>query len=195
MTVPEPDQSVPDQSAADLAAVIAELAQKLSPGHVAAWRVATPPLSGQAVAIALETAALLVARATAYQSEVVRELGLAAKPGVQVDLILEEAADRGGTLHGQAGAAAAFASIRQDVTLWTWPAARRPGAGSSRAALHAKLVAADESIALLGSANLTDRALAHNLELGVIIRDPEVVGRIVRHFRKLKLAHPRSISR
>ena len=43
---------------------------------------------------------------------------------------------------------------------------------SSRAALHAKLVAADERVALLGSANLTDKALACNLELGVIIRDP-----------------------
>jgi phosphatidylserine/phosphatidylglycerophosphate/cardiolipin synthase-like enzyme len=57
--------------------------------------------------------------------------------------------------------------------------------GASRAALHAKLVAADERIALLGSANLTDKALAVNLELGVIIRDPDVVSRIVRHFRSL----------
>ena len=57
--------------------------------------------------------------------------------------------------------------------------------GASRAALHAKLVAADERVALLGSANLTDKALAVNLELGVIIRDPDVVSRIVRHFRSL----------
>jgi cardiolipin synthase C len=54
-----------------------------------------------------------------------------------------------------------------------------------RAALHAKLVAADERIALLGSANSTDKALAVNLELGVIIRDSDVVSRIVRHFRSL----------
>ena len=57
--------------------------------------------------------------------------------------------------------------------------------GASRAALHAKLVAADERVALLGSANLTDKALAVNLELGVIIRDPGTVRRIVRHFRSL----------
>ena len=65
--------------------------------------------------------------------------------------------------------------------------ARRPaaGIGASRAALHAKLVAADQRVALLGSANLTDKALALNLELGVIIRDPEVVRRMVRHFRSL----------
>jgi phosphatidylserine/phosphatidylglycerophosphate/cardiolipin synthase-like enzyme len=47
------------------------------------------------------------------------------------------------------------------------------------------VVAAKEHIALLGSANLRDKALAVNLELGVIIRDPEVVGRIVGHFRML----------
>jgi putative cardiolipin synthase len=63
--------------------------------------------------------------------------------------------------------------------------ARCPAIGTSRAALHAKLVAADERVALLGSANLTDKALALNLELGVIIRDPDVVRRLVRHFRSL----------
>ena len=73
----------------------------------------------------------------------------------------------------------------QDATFWTWPAARRPAIGASRAALHAKLVAADQRVALLGSANLADKALALNLELGVIIRDPEVVRRMVRHFRSL----------
>ena len=40
-------------------------------------------------------------------------------------------------------------------------------------------------LALLGSANLTDKALAHNLEIGVLIRDPDVVRRIVRHFQSL----------
>jgi putative cardiolipin synthase len=49
--------------------------------------------------------------------------------------------------------------------------------------LHAKLIVADERIALVGSANLTDKALAGNLELGVIIRDPAVANRIDRHFR------------
>ncbi|WP_093889588.1 phospholipase D-like domain-containing protein [Streptosporangium canum] len=58
-------------------------------------------------------------------------------------------------------------------------------AGGSVSALHAKLVAAGEDVALLGSANLTDRALANNLEVGVVLRDPDVVRRLVRHFRAL----------
>ncbi len=94
-------------------------------------------------------------------------------------------ADQGGTLHGTLGAAAAFVEIQQDVNFWIWPGGRRPTVGASRAALHAKVIAADERVALIGSANLTDKALAVNLELGVIIRDPEIVGRIVRHFRAL----------
>ena len=89
-------------------------------------------------------------------------------------------------MRGPVGAAAAFDAHPAGcdvLDLACQP--RRPAIGASRAALHAKLVAADERVALLGSANLTDKALALNLELGVIIRDPEVVRRMVRHFRSL----------
>jgi putative cardiolipin synthase len=195
---------------------------------IAAWQAVDPPLSGAALALALESAANVAAQAAAQRSdivisgpvsdsaavrltgaviselihdcresllivsfaafgvtEVIHELRLAARRGVRIDLVLESTNDEGGALHGPVGAAAAFEAIRQDATFWSWPAARRPVIGNSRAALHAKLVAADERVALLGSANLTDKALALNLELGVIIRDPDVVRRLVRHFRSL----------
>ena len=128
---------------------------------------------------------LIVSFAAFGVTEVVQELARAVRRGVRIDLVLETTAEEGGALRGPVGAAAAFQAIRQDATFWTWPAARRPAIGASRAALHAKLVAADQRVALLGSANLTDKALALNLELGVIIRDPEVVRRMVRHFRSL----------
>jgi len=131
-------------------------------------------------------ASLLVVSFAAFGVvDVVRELEHAAQRGVRIDLILESTEEKGGTLHGAVGASAAFATLRQHATFWTWPTNRRPVVAQSRAALHAKLVAADERIALLGSANLTDKALAYNLELGVIIRDPDVVARMVRHFRSL----------
>ncbi len=197
---------------------------------VSAWQAANPPVSGAAIALALESAAHVAAKAAARRSdivisgpvsdsaavrltgsviselihdcresllivsfaafgvtEVVHELGRAAARGVRVDLVLESTTDEGGALHGAVGAAAAFEAIRRDATFWTWPAARRPAIGSSRAALHAKLVAADERVALLGSANLTDKALALalNLELGVIIRDSDVVRTLVSHFTSL----------
>jgi putative cardiolipin synthase len=131
-------------------------------------------------------ASLLVVSFAAFGvAEVVHELSRAAQRGVRIDLILESTAGQGGTLRGAVGAAAAFADIERDARFWIWPGSNRPAVGASRAALHAKLIAADERIALVGSANLTDKALAVNLELGVIIRDPEIVGRIVRHFRSL----------
>jgi phosphatidylserine/phosphatidylglycerophosphate/cardiolipin synthase-like enzyme len=128
---------------------------------------------------------LIVSFAAFGVTEVVHELTRATNRGVRIDLVLETTAAEGGALHGPVGAATAFEAIRQDATFWTWPASRRPTISGSRAALHAKLVAADERVALLGSANLTDKALALNLELGVIIRDPAVVRRMVRHFRSL----------
>ncbi|WP_353962906.1 phospholipase D-like domain-containing protein [Streptomyces sp. NBC_01571] len=57
--------------------------------------------------------------------------------------------------------------------------------GASTGVLHAKLIAADRHTALLGSANLTDRAPTDNIELGVALRDPGVVGPLVDHFRWL----------
>lgn len=128
---------------------------------------------------------LIVSFAAFGVAEVVTELERAVRRGVHIDLVLESTTAHGGTLHGTVEASAAFQAIREHATFWVWPADRRPVVGTSRAALHAKLLAADERIALIGSANLTDKALAHNLELGVIIRDPSVVRHIVQHFRAL----------
>ena len=135
---------------------------------------------------------LLVVSFAAYGvAEVVRELAAAADRGVHLDLVLEDAHAPGGAggkgaaggLGG--GAASAFAALRDRATFWHWPTERRPVAGSSRASLHAKLVAADASVALISSANLTDRALSSNLEVGVVLRDPHVVSRLVAHFAAL----------
>jgi cardiolipin synthase C len=195
---------------------------------VQAWRAAGPSVPGNALALALETAALMHARDADHRTEVVisgptsdsvplrltssvvtelirdartallivsfaafgiadviNELEQATRRGVRIDLVLESTAAHGGTLHGTVEASAAFQAIRDYARFWVWPADHRPVVGTSRAALHAKLVAADEHIALVGSANLTDKALASNLELGVVVRDPAVVRRMVRHFRAL----------
>jgi phosphatidylserine/phosphatidylglycerophosphate/cardiolipin synthase-like enzyme len=195
---------------------------------VDAWRAAGSQLTGPAIALALESAAMTHEESVAHRSEVVvsgpvsdstpvrltssmisevihesresllvvsfaafgvaevvYELERAAQRGVRIDLVLESTTAEGGTLHGPVGPSAAFETLRRHVTFWTWPAVRRPVVGASRAALHAKLVAADERVAFLGSANLTDKALAYNLELGVIIRDLAVVRSMVRHFRSL----------
>ncbi|MEO3778164.1 DISARM system phospholipase D-like protein DrmC [Micromonospora sp. B11E3] len=129
---------------------------------------------------------LLVASFAAYGiSEVVAELRAAAGRGVRIDLVLESSAEDGGALRGRSGAATAFATLRDQATFWHWPAARRAAGGSPHAALHAKFIAADGEVALISSANLTDRALSHNIEVGVVLRDPDVVRRLVAHFHAL----------
>lgn len=124
---------------------------------------------------------LIVVSFAAYQiPEVVTELRGAAGRGVHLDVILESSREDGGSLRQDARSA--FGTLAADF--WHWPAARRPTAGG-RASLHAKLITADDHTALLGSANLTGQALTHNLEVGVVLRNPEVVGRLVAHFRTL----------
>jgi phosphatidylserine/phosphatidylglycerophosphate/cardiolipin synthase-like enzyme len=128
---------------------------------------------------------LIVSFAAFGVAELVTEQERAIRRGVHIDLVLESTTAHGGTLQGTVEASAAFQTIRDQASFWVWPADRRPVVGTSRAALHAKLLAADERIALVGSANLTDKALASNLELGVIIRDPPVIRRVIQHFRAL----------
>lgn len=129
---------------------------------------------------------LLVVSFAAYGvAEVVSELRRAADRGVRIDLVMETAAPHGGGLRGTIDAGAAFDSIRDRARLWHWPAHNR---ANPRAALHAKLILADDTTVLLGSANLTDRALADNLEIGVILHDSDVSGTISRHFTALM--HP-----
>lgn len=134
---------------------------------------------------AAQTRLLVVSFAAYGVANVVAELAAAADRGVHLDLILEDSRADGGTLHGVGGAAGPFAALHTHATFWHWPANRRPTTGKSRAALHAKLVAADTTIALISSANLTDRAMTSNLEVGVVLRDPHVVGRLVGHFHAL----------
>ncbi|PIB09022.1 hypothetical protein B1C81_12265 [Streptomyces sp. HG99] len=86
---------------------------------------------------------------------------------MRVDLLLEESTQ----------ASTAFDALPPNVAVWH----RMASAG----VLHAKLIAADRHTAFLGSANLTDRALTDNIELGVVLRDPAVVGPLVDHFRWL----------
>jgi phosphatidylserine/phosphatidylglycerophosphate/cardiolipin synthase-like enzyme len=51
--------------------------------------------------------------------------------------------------------------------------------------MHAKALVVDGRRALVGSANLTQRALTANLEVGVLGRDPVVAQAIEAHVRGL----------
>ena len=124
---------------------------------------------------------LLVSFATHGVTAVVRELRAASERGVSLDLILETTEERGGRLQGGPGSGA-FEMLPNGARFWHWPARNR---SHPRAALHAKALVADGRTALLTSANFTDRGFDDNLEVGVLIRDPDVADSLDRHVRSL----------
>jgi putative cardiolipin synthase len=140
---------------------------------------AVPVRSTSSVAVEVirhARANLLVVSFAAYGvKEIVQELKLAAGRGVSLDLVLETSTS----------AANAFEDLGPSARLWHWPEDNRSHTGGGRSALHAKLIAADRDTLLMGSANLTDRALADNLEIGLVLHNPELVGRVVDHFAAL----------
>lgn len=132
---------------------------------------------------------LVVSFAAHGVDEVVRELMLAADRSVRLDLVLETTIEEGGTLRGR-GAAAAFAGLARRAHFWHWPAGNRRG----NVSLHAKIVVADGAVALMSSANLTDRGLSDNIEVGVLMADESFAGRLDAHFRSLMRPEARCLT-
>ena len=63
-----------------------------------------------------------------------------------------------------------------------WPTDQRPASG---AALHAKAVVIDRTIALITSANITKRAAGDNLEAGLLVRGGDIPQRLIDHVNQL----------
>lgn len=122
---------------------------------------------------------LLVSYAAFTLAEVAADLTQAVGRGVDVDVVFETEEDSTGAYHGSH--ATPFGSV-PGIRRWRWPSDQRPESG---AVLHAKLLVVDGRQALVGSANLTQRALNANLEAGVLIADPDVAAGLERHVRVL----------
>ncbi len=134
---------------------------------------------------------LLVSFAAHGVTEVVHELVAAMDRGVAVDLVLESTQEHGGRLRAGAGTSA-FQALADRATFWHWPARNRR---NNMAALHAKVLVADAEVALLTSANFTDRGLADNIEIGVLLSDADEADRLDRHFRALMRPQARCLTR
>ena len=112
------------------------------------------------------------------------------KPGLQATLLLNIRRDWG-------DASPADELVRRFTdALWSrgWPGTRRPDVfydprsllpGSDKAVLHAKAVVADDAIAFVTSANLTEKAFDANIEVGVLSRDRALAMSLSKHFRVL----------
>ena len=104
----------------------------------------------------------------------------AAARGVDVRLVLETAKDSGGRLKQYAPDA--FAAQGDAVSLWHRPKEDRPAGGVG---MHVRAAIADSDMALVTSANLTDAALEHNTELGLLVTGGSVTQRLAEHFGAL----------
>lgn len=121
---------------------------------------------------------LLVSYAAFTLAELAADLEAAVQRGCQVDVVFETEEDSAGAYTGpQSKPFAAVTGARR----WRWPANRR----TAGAVLHAKLLVVDGRRALVGSANLTHRALTANLEAGVLIEDHDLAAELEEHVRKL----------
>ncbi|HIY41734.1 MAG TPA: DISARM system phospholipase D-like protein DrmC [Candidatus Nocardiopsis merdipullorum] len=167
--------TVAEQAEQRRSSVVATGPDGVSARHKSASRTTGAAL--EEVVRAARRRLLVVSYAHHPSVRMVEELTLVAQRGVVVDVLLEE---RTGALDAFKEP---FAQMADQVRLWYWPKERR---GANRAAsMHAKVVAADQDLALVGSANLTGHALHHNIEVGVLVRDPVQVKRLVGHFRSL----------
>jgi hypothetical protein len=114
-----------------------------------------------------------------------------ALPRLHVRLLLNIARDRGDSTPADE-LVATFAA-----KFWNrdWPGTRRPDvyydprsldlSTEVRGVLHAKAVVVDDAAAFVTSANITEAAFDHNVEVGVITRDVLLATSLARHFRLL----------
>lgn len=121
---------------------------------------------------------LLVSYAAFTLPDLAIDLSAAVERGCTVDVVFETEEDSAGMYSGPATPFGTITGIRR----WRWPAANRPTGG---AVLHAKLLVVDCARALIGSANLTQRALHANLEAGLLVHDADVARELEAHVRGL----------
>ena len=109
---------------------------------------------------AARTQILLVSYATHTEPSIAAALSAAVARGVEVTLLAERHADNP-SYTAPGTPFPGLAALRLH-----WPTRSRPPG----AALHAKIIVVDDQVALVGSANLTSRAMESNLECGFLIR-------------------------
>lgn len=97
---------------------------------------------------------------------VIQALQKAVSRGVELKILLEKSADRGGAVTTDSAA-----TLRSNVPggkIYEW--SNDPIAGEHRGSMHAKCAVADGKVAFVTSANLTEAAMERNMELGVLLR-------------------------
>ncbi len=127
---------------------------------------------------------LLVTFAAARINRLKAALRDAAARGVAIRLILEFEEESEGQLSRDA-LMAFTGSVEHHAEIYYWPLEQRErNAHGKPGKLHAKCAVVDDAV-LISSANLTDDAFNRNIEMGVLMRAPEIAEQLTRHFEAL----------
>ena len=111
-------------------------------------------------------------------------LRLALERGVTVRFVAESAESSGGKVAFDA--ATALHDLAERIEFYVWPLEKREkDAAGNFGSLHAKCALADEELLLVSSANLTDHALALNMEMGLLVSNGQLISQVRRHFDQL----------
>ena len=103
--------------------------------------------------------------------------------GVQVNLLLETADQRGGDQFLRN--AMRYSESFTGINIFQWPPGNRPPVGQNVASVHAKCAVADGREAFVTSANLTEAAMDKNIELGLLLSGGPVPKEISNHLFSL----------
>ena len=136
----------------------------------------------QALCEVIQTAIrrLFIVSFVAYKADdVIIALTDALLRNVQIDFLLETSKEHGGAV--DIDSAAILREKLPTANFYEWTSEQNLGAAS----VHAKCAVADESMALITSANLTEKAMRLNMELGVLIRDGSFPKQLVQHLNAL----------
>lgn len=129
---------------------------------------------------------ILIVSFVVYKAQtILAALEQAADRGVDITLVLESPDVSEGRIAYNT-LRALGASLREKSKVFIWPAAKRPTTPEGKiGSLHAKICVADGKMVCLSSANLTDYAMTVNMEMGLVVRNPEIAVRIEAHFEDL----------
>ena len=140
---------------------------------------------------------VLVAGYAVYQGkEVFRALAerMDACPELKVEMFLDIQRGHGDTTISEE----LVQRFAQRFRMKEWPGQRMPDIyydpralemdRTKKAALHAKCVVVDRSVAFVSSANFTEAAQNRNIEVGALIKSPSYAARLVHHFQALAAA-------
>ncbi len=111
---------------------------------------------------------------------VIKALQDAIAKSVRVDIFLEPSKEQGGKV--DVDAVQLFSERIPSANLYVWNDKKKD---NRNGAVHAKCAVADGSIAFITSANLTNAAMEHNMELGVLVRGGNLPETLDRHLEAL----------